>query len=353
MHSKHIAVFILCITLGDIFLLADFSQAQLAKGSSKFLGNITTSGQVRSDFLTYWNQITPENESKWGSVEGTRGVFNWSGADAVKNYAEQNGIPWKFHTLIWGGQYPGWMDNLNQADQVTEITKWFDAAAKRYPKVDMIDVVNEAYMSDPNNWNAGKHAPVPFRDALGGIGATGFDWIVKSFKMARERWPNTILIYNDYNTIEWGSEITWIKQIIPKLVAAGAPIDAVGFQAHGLKGTSATTLKSRLDDIWSAIKLPMYITEYDIGETDDQKQLDNYKAHIEVMWNHPKVAGITLWGYIYGATWVNGTGIIRNGQDRPAMTWLKDFIKKTILILQTIIQTCSNLETEHRNMCSL
>jgi GH35 family endo-1,4-beta-xylanase len=166
---------------------------------------------------------------------------------------------------------------------------------------------------------------------LGGTGTTGFDWIITAFKMARQRWPKAILIYNDYNTVEWGNEITWIKMIIPKLIAAGAPIDAVGFQAHGLKGTTATTLKTRLDDIANAIKVPMYITEYDIGETDDAKQKDNFAAHIPVMWAHPKVAGITIWGYITGKTWVNGTGIMSDaGAERPAMVWLKDYIAKNM-----------------------
>jgi len=41
-----------------------------------FVGNITTSGSVRSDFSQYWDQITPENEGKWGSVEGTRDQYN-------------------------------------------------------------------------------------------------------------------------------------------------------------------------------------------------------------------------------------------------------------------------------------
>ena len=44
------------------------------------------------------------------------------------------------------------------------------------------------------------------------------------------------------------------------------------------------------------------------------------------------IAGITIWGYLYGATWTSGgnSGIIRenNGQvtDRPAMTWLKSYL---------------------------
>ncbi|HEX2958527.1 MAG TPA: endo-1,4-beta-xylanase [Chitinispirillaceae bacterium] len=298
------------------------SHAQLAKGANKFLGNITTSMQVRSDFGTYWDQITAENEHKWGSVEGTRDRMSWGGGDRVADYAKKNNIPWKFHTLIWGSQFPNWMNNLSQKEQLEEITEWFDETKKHYPDIPMIDVVNEAYEA-----NGGKHAPPPWKNAIGGTGSTGFDYIVTAFKMARQRWPKAILIYNDYNTLEWPNEINWIKQTMPKLVKAGAPIDAIGFQAHGLKGQSAATLKSRLDDIWSAVKLPFYITEYDIGETNDQAQLDNYKAHITTMWNHPKVVGITIWGYIYGSTWVNGTGIIKDGKDRPSMTWLKEFIK--------------------------
>lgn len=337
-----------CIALG-VACLSAAPHAQMAKNATKFLGNITTSGSVRSGYTTYWNQITGENETKWASVEGTRNSMNWKGADAIRDYAEKNNIPWKFHTLVWGSQYPGepntqglsaaeawqkkmtsgWLMQLSKADQLKEITEWYDAAAARYPKVEMIDVVNEAYMSDPNDPTKGKHAPAPFRDALGGTGATGYDWIVTAFKMARQRWPKAILIYNDYNTLEWGNEITWIKQIIPKLVAAGAPIDAVGFQAHGLKGTSANTLKSRLDDIAAAIKLPMFITEYDIGNTDDNGQKTDIAAQFPVMWNHPKVVGITYWGYILGRTWVDGTGLMTDANvERPSLVWMKDFVAK-------------------------
>ncbi|HMY38592.1 MAG TPA: hypothetical protein PK011_04635, partial [Marinagarivorans sp.] len=42
-----------------------------------FVGNTTTNWQVRSDFAQYWQQITPENEGTWASVEGTRDTYNW------------------------------------------------------------------------------------------------------------------------------------------------------------------------------------------------------------------------------------------------------------------------------------
>ena len=101
------------------------SNAQLSKNPNKFLGNITTAYSVRSDFNTYWNQLTPENETKWASVEGTRDVYNWASVDKEYQYCKDHNFSFKFHTLIWGSQYPSWMDNLTTADQLAEIIEWF------------------------------------------------------------------------------------------------------------------------------------------------------------------------------------------------------------------------------------
>jgi endo-1,4-beta-xylanase len=307
------------LALVGVLLGAVLSQAQPAKGANKFLGNITTSGSVRSDFLEFWNQITPENESKWGSVEGSRGKFNWSSVDKIKDFAEKNNIPWKFHTLVWGSQYPGWMNSLSKDDQVTEVGKWMDAAAERYPDVEMIDVVNEGYPS---------HAPAPCKAALGGDGTTGFDWIIKAFVMARERWPNAILIYNDYNNCEYASEVNWTKKLAMAMLKAKAPIDAIGCQTHDAYKLSTATVKKNIDTLAST-GLPIFITEYDIGNANDAGQKKIMEEQFTMFWNHPKIVGITYWGYIVGKTWRNGTGLMSSsGTERPALTWLKDFVEK-------------------------
>jgi len=106
------------------------ARAQLSSNPDKFLGNITTRGQVESGGEKYfflWDPITPENESKWSSIEGGRDRYNWGGCDNAYNYAKQHGFPFKFHTLIWGSQYPGWMDNLSAEEQYKEIVEWMDA----------------------------------------------------------------------------------------------------------------------------------------------------------------------------------------------------------------------------------
>lgn len=303
--------------LAGVFTVATLTEAQPAKGASKFLGNIC-GNTVRADFGTYWNQISPENSGKWGSVESQRDRYSFGGLDAMKTYAETNKIPWKLHTLVWGSQYPSWITGLNQADQLAEITEWFDTLAVRYPNVDMIDVVNEAHPS---------HAPAPYKAALGGDGTTGYDWIIKAFQMARARWPKAILIYNDFNNIEWNNEVNWTPTMINAMLKAKAPVDAIGAQAHDAFQIADNTLKSNIDKL-AATGLPIYITEFDIPEANDATQKTIMEAKFKVFWNHPKVVGVTYWGYIVGQTWKSGTGLLTStGTERPALVWLKDYVK--------------------------
>lgn len=298
------------LVLGSIF-----THAQLSKNPNKFLGNITTMYSVRSDFGDYWNQLTPENETKWASIEGTRDVYNWDTVDKQYQYCKDNNFPFKFHTLIWGGQYPSWMNNLSQKEQLEEVTEWFDAVAARYPDLEYIDVVNEALPG---------HAPAPFKNALGGDGVSGYDWIVKAFIMARERWPQAVLIYNDYNTFQHNTDA--FIDLVKKIKAAGAPVDAAGCQSHDLNDMSGTAFKTVLEKVHNSTGLPILISEYDINLQDDQLQLKRFKEQIPVMWEADYVAGVTLWGYIYGSTWVDYSGLIRNGVERPALKWLREYM---------------------------
>ncbi|MBN1600421.1 MAG: endo-1,4-beta-xylanase [Chitinispirillaceae bacterium] len=292
--------------------------AQPAKGANKFLGNITTWNAVRPDYLKYWNQLTGENESKWATIEGTRDKMNWKGTDAIADFSRKNGIPWKFHCLIWGSQYPRWMDNLSQSEQLEEITEWLDSVAARYPDVQMIDVINEAYPS---------HKPPPFKNALGGDGATGYDWMIKIFKMARDRWPDAVLIYNDYNTIEWNSEVDWQVRMANAMKKNNSEMDAIGVQAHDAWKIATSTVKSNIDKL-AATGYPIFVTEYDIGESNDARQKQIMQEQFTMFWNHPKIPGITYWGYIVGRTWRSGTGLLNDGgAERPALTWLVDFVK--------------------------
>ena len=304
-------------------LMTTQASAQLSSNPDKFLGNITTRYQMDAGggvpkYYELWNQVTPENESKWGSVEGTKGSYNW-GCDTPFNYAKKYGFTYKFHALVWGAQYPNWLPNLSIKERYQALVKWYDAVKKKYPTLPMIDVVNEA---------VGTHqAGNPMmKETLGGGGKTGYDWLIKAFELAYERFPNSILIYNDYNTFQWNTD-EYID-LVRYLRDAGAPIDAYGCQSHDLTDCDFSKFKTAETKIQNALKMPMYSTEYDIGTSDDKLQEKRYKEQIPYMWEKDYCAGITLWGYIYGATWTTdgNSGIYKNGKERPAMTWLKQYM---------------------------
>ena len=313
------------LLLGTIAVSASAQSlpAALSSNPNKFLGNITTRGSVEAgggvpQYYTLWNQITCENESKWSSVEGNRGNFNWVGADNAFNYAKQHGFTHKFHALVWGSQYPSWLDNLSAGERFSAMTNWFDHAKAHYETLPMIDVVNEA---------VGNHQPgnPMIKETLGGGGKTGYDWLIKAFEMAYERWPDAILIYNDYNSIRW--DIDNYITLVRTLRDAGAPIDAYGNQSHDVNDISEDDLKKALKKQQDALQMPMFITELDIDIANDAQQKAQYQKVLPVMWEAPYCAGVTLWGYVHGATWVDNSGLYKNGAERPAMTWIKEYMQ--------------------------
>ena len=299
------------------------SHAQLSTNPYKFLGNITTSYSVDAgggvpQFYKLWNQITCENESKWSSVEGRRGNFDWSGADRAFNYAKQHNFTYKFHALVWGAQYPSWLESLSAGERLNAMINWFNHAKAQYDELPMIDVVNEA---------VGNHQPgnPMIKETLGGGGKTGYDWLIKAFEMAYERWPNAILIYNDYNSIRY--DLDNYITLVRTLRDAGAPIDAYGNQSHELSDISESELKNNIKKQQDALQMPMFVTELDIDIANDAQQKAQYQKVLPVLWEAPYCAGVTLWGYVLGKTWVGNSGLYRNGAERPAMTWIKEYMQ--------------------------
>ncbi len=306
-----------------VSLFALPSAAQLSSNPNKFLGNITTRGNVEAGggvpkYYTLWNQITCENESKWSSVEGSRGNFNWNGANNAFSYAKQHNFTYKFHALVWGAQYPNWLESLAPAERFAAMTNWFDHAKEQFDVLPMIDVVNEAIGLHQ------KGNPL-MKETLGGGGKTGYDWLIKAFEMAYERWPDAILIYNDFNSFTW--DLDAYITLVQTLRDAGAPIDAYGNQSHDVTDISKTNLNNALEKQQNALKMPMFITELDIDKANDAQQKTQYQNVLPTMWEKNYCAGVTLWGYVLGATWVANSGLYRDGQERPAMTWIKEYMQ--------------------------
>lgn len=291
---------------------SDASRMFAAIGN-RFLGTAPGSSADFANAATYFNQITPEDAGKWGSVEATRDEMNWAGLDQAYGFAKTNGFPFKLHTLIWGQQAPAWMNELSVEEQLAEIEEWMSLLAARYPDVETVDVVNEPL-----------HAPPAFTAALGGAGETGWDWVVTAFEMARAHFPDAQLLLNDYQVeIMEDFSIDYLEVIQP-LLERGL-IDGIGVQAHFLERADLNEVAASLDN-FAATGLPIYISEFDLNIANDALHANRMRDLFTLFWNNPSVVGVTHWGHLQGDVWQQHAYLVRqDGTLRPGFEWLLCF----------------------------
>ena len=370
-----------CLTLECTPLaIAPVDQVPIAAGKEKFLGNVYSASQIINS-ERYFNQVTPENSGKWGSVETTDNVFNWTDLDAARAYAHNNGFPFRFHVLLWGAQQPTWLKPLSDSLKIVNIKEWFqavhdhfDGSSPERAKLEYIEVLNEILNDPPNNIDNSLRPSYPFSSNNSTDAASGdylnalrslntelstspgtYDWVINAFKLARKTFGCDVkLILNEYGIENDAAHMADYREIIQALKEENL-VDIVGMQAHSFstqKYNNSQTYESHtaflaqnLDSLASE-GLPIMITELDIdGDSRDSSgvriqngtqaqkdafQLSEYQRIFGLYWNHPSVIGITLWGHRTGmwraAQQANLLDLCSDGE-RPA---LSSYLNKTI-----------------------
>ena len=326
------------------FELQNASSQQLSTNKDKFLGG-STSSDVFRDLYRYWNQLTPGNAGKWGSVSNAQGQYNWTNLDPIYHYATSLGLLYKHHNLVWGSQQPGWVSGLDTASQRAAVEDWIKRVGQRYPKMDFVDVVNEPL-----------HTPLPsYKNALGGDGATGWDWVIKAFQWARQYCASTVkLILNDYGILGSATATDNYLTII-NLLKDRNLIDGIGVQGHyfefrshigaasGVYINAPSTIQGNLNRL-TATGIPVYITEFDIDEPVDSNQISQYKTYFPILWSNPGVKGITFWGYIENDVWSsypNTYLLYADGRERSTLQWLRTYVLSPLppVLTSPVMQT--------------
>jgi GH35 family endo-1,4-beta-xylanase len=280
----------------------------------KFFGTAVTAAADYTGFAAHFNQVTPGNAGKWGSVQPNGpDQWNWSELDTAYQFAKANNVPFKFHTLVWGQQQPGWVSALAAADQLAAIENWMAAVAARYPQIDLIDVVNEPL-----------HAVPSYKEALGGAGATGWDWVINAFQMARKHFPNAELIINDYSVIQ-DQESTASFLAIVKLLNDRGLIDGIGEQAHFYERWPAiSVLETNLQSLAST-GLPLYVSELDVSDPNDSCQAARLGELFKLFWDNPSVIGVTHWGFLKGTMWRKDAWLVDGTAPRQSLNWVESY----------------------------
>lgn len=289
---------------------ASDSERVLIAIDNRFFGTAVDSAPDYADVPNYFNQITPENGGKWGSVEATRDGMNWTELDEAYAFAEEHGVQFKLHTLFWGQQQPAWLEALSPEEQLEEIHEWLGALAERYPHLPIVEVVNE-----PLN------APPAYIDALGGPGETGYDWMIEAFELARQYFPNSELLLNEYNVLIWGDFTANYLPLI-ELLDDRELIDGIGVQGHFLEQAELPIVENNLSTL-AATGLPIYVSELDVNIANDAHHANRLRDLLTIFWANPSVVGVTHWGHLQGSTWQEDAYLIRQDATfRPGFDWI-------------------------------
>jgi GH35 family endo-1,4-beta-xylanase len=312
------------ITVGN----GNFPSQGLAACKGKYLAGLHQY-QLIGSWDQYFNGISAENACKWGSIEGTRDVMNWSGADAAYKAANDRKIMFRWHAAMWAAQYPNWLFTLSTEDAKAELVEYMEGIAARYKYIDQIDVLNEQLFNH-------QQANQQMRDKFSGKSNTAIDdfgWQIWLFSEARRIFPNTKLVLNDYGLEGSNSAIDEMLKLVAVLRDRGL-IDGFGTQAHWFSVDRQPAGRITQDCSRMARGgVPVYVTELDMAGGNDnnnneQQQLASFQTHFPEYWEHPHVKGVTFWGHVLNRTWVTGTGFtLENGQDRAAGAWLKNYMR--------------------------
>ena len=102
---------------------ASLHQLFTARGKEYF-GNIADqqllSDETNAAIITAnFGQLTHENSLKWEAVEPEEGSFNFDEPDVLVDFATENGLAIRGHTLVWHSQLPAWVEEITDAETLT------------------------------------------------------------------------------------------------------------------------------------------------------------------------------------------------------------------------------------------
>ena len=266
--------------------------------------------------------VTPGNAMKWQIVEPEQGVFDWSQADQLVQFARANGQLVRGHTLTWHNQLPNWLTagvangSISAAQLRILLHDHIITEVSRYRgRIWQWDVCNEFFTdTNPSTIN-----PNDFWVSNLGTGV-----IADAFRWAHEADPNALLFYNDYNI--GGEDGTNAKSdavyaFVKQLLSEGVPIDGVGNQGHldTQYGWNPQLLQEDLER-FASLGLKVAITEADVrtfvNNATDQVPTANlalfahpyeYSELLKAALAVPQCISFTVWGFTDSDSWVPGT----------------------------------------------
>lgn len=287
-------------------------------GAAVSESNITDTN-ISAIVIQHFNQVTAENIMKPEGLQPNEGDFTFDKADALVDYADDNGMAVHAHTLVWHSQSPAWMKDCTDVADCTDVMNTHITEVVQHFAGENIaswDVVNEAFNDNDGSYRGSN-------ETFGGISwaeKIGEDYINIAYTTARAADTSDSaakLYYNDYNLGMNDAKLTAALSMIEGLQEDNL-IDGIGFQMH------VTDTFPTIENITAALKkaadtgLQVKITELDvrmnqngnetvlttaIAETQKQRYKAIVGAYLDVV-PAAQRGGITVWGISDPDSWI-------------------------------------------------
>lgn len=240
-------------------------------------------------------------------------AVNFSAVKTELDFARDNGLTVRGHTLIWHSQTPEWIfyKNYDIGGELAD-RELMLARMENYIK-NVLEWTEENYPGLVRAWDVVNEAA----DDGGGMRKSlwyqtiGEDYIEQAFMFARKYAPeDTKLFYNDYNSYQTRKQNDIITFLRP-IVDAGN-IDGMGMQTHINVHISIPQYMTALQKYYDELGLEINITELDVcrgnGDNWEQEQGEYYKSFMsEVLALRKKgvpITSVTLWGISDTDSWL-------------------------------------------------
>ncbi|WP_128659062.1 endo-1,4-beta-xylanase, partial [Paenibacillus sp. 598K] len=323
----------------DIPSLAEVYEDYFEIGAA--VENIHLSGIHHQLLDRHYNSVVAENVMKPGSINPREGVYNWTAADTLRDYARANGMNLRFHTLVWHSQGNDWILQDETGKELEPTPENKQLVLERLEAY--LRVVVARYKDDVRDWDVvneviDENRPGGMRDS-GWYRLTGLDFIRTAFRVAREVAGDDAMLYiNDYGT-DNPRKRDALYELVTQLREEGVPIDGVGHQTHiNITGPSIERIsdsirlfgEAGLDNQITELDVSVYTNSSDAYQEvpeeliatqgyrykelfDELKRLDNEgkSAGMDGGW----ISNVTLWGIADDHTWLHNRPITR--QDAP------------------------------------
>lgn len=250
-----------------------------------------------STFLQYFDYATPENEMKWGYIQGgTEKVDpDYAKADYIQEFLDKNDIKLRGHNLFWNEKkdwIPEWTWELSKPDFKTAMQERLESAMTHFNgKVVQWDVINEIIHADK-----GATPAVTMLEERSGD-PNIFSWILDE---ARKIDKTSQFVINDYSM---ETQDATLDAYVKKCKPLASKFDIVGIEGHYQdKVFDKSSIDSKVAKLVTGLNKKVWFTEVDwtFGIAQSPAKMEEF---MRSCFANKDVDGIVIWTWCKRKMW--------------------------------------------------